>query len=41
MTPIRIKCIPDDLTIFALQIKELQPLEKLERLPNLKIELKT
>jgi YegS/Rv2252/BmrU family lipid kinase len=40
MTPISIECIPGGLTIFAPQIEELQPLEKLEGLPNLKIELK-
>jgi YegS/Rv2252/BmrU family lipid kinase len=40
MTPIEIECIPGGLTIFTPQIEELQPLEKLEGLPNLKIELK-
>jgi YegS/Rv2252/BmrU family lipid kinase len=41
MTPIEIECIPGGLTVFAPQTEELQPLEKLEGLPNLKIELKT
>ena len=40
MTPIEIECIPGGLTIFTPQIEELQLLEKLEGLPNLKIELK-
>ncbi len=41
MTPIEIECIPGGLTVFAPKIEELQPLEKLEGLPNLKIELKS
>jgi YegS/Rv2252/BmrU family lipid kinase len=41
MTPIDVECIPGGLTIFAPQMEELQPLERLEGLPNLKIELKT
>jgi YegS/Rv2252/BmrU family lipid kinase len=41
MTPIKIECIPGGLTIFAPQTEELQPLEKLEGLPNLKIEMKS
>jgi YegS/Rv2252/BmrU family lipid kinase len=41
MTPIEIECIPGGLTVFAPQTEEVQPLEKLEGLPNLKIELKT
>jgi YegS/Rv2252/BmrU family lipid kinase len=41
MTPIDVECIPGGLTIFAPQTEELQPLEKLEGLPNLKIEIKT
>jgi YegS/Rv2252/BmrU family lipid kinase len=41
MTPIDVECIPGGLTIFAPQKEELQPLERLEGLPNLKIELKT
>jgi YegS/Rv2252/BmrU family lipid kinase len=40
MTPIEIECVPGGLTIFAPQTEELQPLEKLEGLPNLKIEMK-
>jgi diacylglycerol kinase family enzyme len=40
MTPIEIECIPGGLTIFVPQTEEQQPLEKLEGLPNLKIELK-
>jgi YegS/Rv2252/BmrU family lipid kinase len=41
MTPIDVECIPGGLTIFAPQTEELQPLERLEGLPNLKIEIKT
>jgi YegS/Rv2252/BmrU family lipid kinase len=41
MTPIDIECIPGGLTIFVPQTEELQPLEKLTGLPNLKIEMKT
>jgi YegS/Rv2252/BmrU family lipid kinase len=41
MTPIEIECIPGGLTIFMPQTEEIQPLEKLEGLPNLKIEMKT
>lgn len=40
MTPIEIECIPGGLTVFAPQTGELQPLEKLEGLPNLRIEIK-
>jgi YegS/Rv2252/BmrU family lipid kinase len=40
MTPVDIVCIPGGLTVFAPQIEETQPLEKLEGLPNLKIDLK-
>lgn len=40
MTPIEIECIPGGLTIFAPPVEELQPLEKLAGLPNLKIEMK-
>jgi YegS/Rv2252/BmrU family lipid kinase len=40
MTPIEIECIPGGLTIFTPPTEELQPLEKLEGLPNLKIEMK-
>jgi uncharacterized membrane protein len=41
MTPIDVECIPGGLTIFAPQTEEIQPLERLEGLPNLKIEMKT
>ncbi len=40
-TPIEIECIPGGLTVFAPQVEKIQPLEKLEGLPNLKIDLKT
>ncbi len=40
-TPIEVECIPGGLTIFAPQAEEVQPLEKLEGLPNLQIEMKT
>ncbi len=40
MTPVEIECIPGGLTVFAPQVEEPQPLEKLEGLPNLKIDLK-
>jgi hypothetical protein len=40
MTPVEIECIPGGLTVFAPQLEEPQPLEKLEGLPNLKIDLK-
>jgi YegS/Rv2252/BmrU family lipid kinase len=39
-TPVEIECIPGGLTVFAPQIAEIQPLEKLEGLPNLKIDVK-
>lgn len=39
-TPIEIECIPGGLTVFAPQVKEPQLIEKLEGLPNLKIDLK-
>jgi YegS/Rv2252/BmrU family lipid kinase len=39
-TPIHIQCIPNGLTIFAPQTEETQPLEKLEGLPNLTVEVK-
>jgi YegS/Rv2252/BmrU family lipid kinase len=41
MTPIEVECIPGGLTLFVPQIEELQPLEKLAGLPNLKIEMKS
>jgi diacylglycerol kinase family enzyme len=40
-TPIEVECIPNGLTVFAPTIVEAQPLEKLEGLPDLKIETKT
>ncbi len=39
-TPIDVECIPDGLTIFAPKTEEVQPVEKLEGLPNLTIEMK-
>jgi YegS/Rv2252/BmrU family lipid kinase len=39
-TPIDVECIPGGLTIFAPKIEEVQPVEKLEGLPNLTIEMK-
>lgn len=39
-TPIEVSCIPNGLTIFIPTTQTEQPLEKLEGLPNLKIELK-
>jgi YegS/Rv2252/BmrU family lipid kinase len=39
-TPIEVECIPGGLTIFAPQTEELQPLESLDGLPNVKIDLK-
>jgi YegS/Rv2252/BmrU family lipid kinase len=40
MTPIEVECIPGGLTVFAPQVEEVQPVEKLEGLPNLKIDMK-
>lgn len=40
MTPIEIECIPGGLSVFSPQAEELQPLEKLTGLPNLKVEIK-
>jgi YegS/Rv2252/BmrU family lipid kinase len=40
MTPIDVECIPGGLTVFATQVEEVQPVEKLEGLPNLKIDMK-
>lgn len=40
MTPIEVECIPGGLTVFAPLVEETQPSEKLEGLPNLKIDLK-
>lgn len=39
-TPIEIECIPQGLTVFCPQFEPSQPVEKLEGLPNLVIELK-
>ncbi|WP_373544967.1 YegS/Rv2252/BmrU family lipid kinase [Chamaesiphon sp.] len=39
-TPVEVECIPGGLTVFAPQVEEVQPLEKLEGLPNLKVEMK-
>ena len=38
--PVEIKCIPGALNIFVPTIEEVEPLEKLEGLPNLVIEEK-
>jgi YegS/Rv2252/BmrU family lipid kinase len=41
MTPIEVECLPGGLTVFAPLVEtEKQPLEKLEGLPNLKVESK-
>jgi len=40
MTPIEVECIPGGLTVFAPLVEEVQPLEKLEGLPNLKVDMK-
>ena len=40
MTPIDVECISGGLTVFATQVEEVQPVEKLEGLPNLKIDMK-
>lgn len=40
MTPIEVECIPGGLTIFVPLTEEDQPPEKLEGLPDLKVELK-
>lgn len=39
-TPIEVKCIPKSLKIFVPSIPELEPVEKLEGLPNLIVEEK-
>lgn len=39
-TPIDVECIPDSLSVFSPQVAKSQPLEKLEGLPNLKIDSK-
>ena len=40
MTPIEVECIPGGLTVFVPLVEEVQPSEKLEGLPNLKIDMK-
>jgi YegS/Rv2252/BmrU family lipid kinase len=40
MTPVEVECIPGGLTIFVPLTEEEQPSEKLEGLPDLKVELK-
>ena len=40
-TPVEIECIPNGLTVYAPQMEGVQPLEKLEGLPNLTIKMKT
>jgi YegS/Rv2252/BmrU family lipid kinase len=40
MTPIEVECIPGGLTVFVPLVEEIQPSEKLEGLPNLKIDMK-
>ncbi len=40
MTPIEVECIPRGLTVFAPLVEEQQPVEKLEGLPNLKVDMK-
>lgn len=40
-TPIEIECIPGGLTICIPAVQTIQPSEKLEGLPNLKVELKS
>jgi YegS/Rv2252/BmrU family lipid kinase len=39
-TPIEVECLPGGLTVFAPQIEEIQPMEKLEGLPGLKVDVK-
>lgn len=39
-TPIEVECLPGGLTVFAPQTEEIQPVEKLEGLPGLKVEVK-
>jgi YegS/Rv2252/BmrU family lipid kinase len=40
VTPVIIECIPGSLTVFASPNEPLQPLERLEGLPNLQVEIK-
>jgi YegS/Rv2252/BmrU family lipid kinase len=39
-TPVTIECIPNGLTVFSPQTEILQPIERLESLPNLRIDQK-
>jgi YegS/Rv2252/BmrU family lipid kinase len=39
-TPLDIECLPGGLTVYAPQVEEVQPVEKLEGLPNLTVTLK-
>jgi YegS/Rv2252/BmrU family lipid kinase len=39
-TPIEIECLPQGLTVFAPQVEEVQPVEKLEGLPDLVVTVK-
>jgi YegS/Rv2252/BmrU family lipid kinase len=39
-TPIDVECLPGGLTVFAPLVEEIQPTEKLEGLPGLKVEVK-
>jgi YegS/Rv2252/BmrU family lipid kinase len=39
-TPIEVECLPNGLTVFAPLNEEIQPVEKLEGLPGLKVEVK-
>ena len=39
-TPIKVKCIPSGLTVFAPEEEDIQPEEKLDNLPEVDIELK-
>jgi diacylglycerol kinase family enzyme len=40
-TPIEVKCVPRGLTLLVPMTEEVQPLEKLEGLPDLKVEPKS
>jgi YegS/Rv2252/BmrU family lipid kinase len=40
-TPIEVRCIPGGLTVFSPQFEPSQPIEKLEGLPNLVVEMKS
>jgi diacylglycerol kinase family enzyme len=39
-TPVEIKCVPAALKVFVPSVPEVEPVEKLDGLPNLVIELK-